>query len=57
MLQQTREADPHLERVHPALACGVAVTAVRDGDILSCSCYRGGIGRECEGAAFVVVQG
>lgn len=56
MLQQTCEADPHLERVHPALACRVAVTAVRDGDVLSCSCYRGGIGRGCEGAALIVVQ-
>jgi hypothetical protein len=55
VLQQAREADPHLERVHPALARGVTVAAVRDGDIGRC--YRGCIGREVERTVAVVVPG
>lgn len=55
MLQQAREADPHLERVHPALARGVTVAAIRDGDIGRC--YRGCIGREVERTVAVVVPG
>ena len=53
VLQQPREADPHLERIHPALSGRVSVTAVGDGNVGRC--YRGCIGREVERT--VVVPG
>ncbi len=52
VLQKPREADPHLEGVHPHVCC-VPVAAVGDGDVGRC--YRGGIGREGKWASVAAI--